>query len=294
MPSDKNPEDLLDPSRYLYRTGSSLSSYPTRIDHGFDKGDLKDELSEQRSALVDLQERLYASDSHSLLLVFQGMDAAGKDSTIKHVMTGINPAGFEVHSFGKPTSNELDKSWLWRHWRAMPARGRIGIHNRSHYEEVLIVKVHPEFLSGRSIPNLAIDEAFWRKRYDDIVSMEDHLTRSGTQVVKFFLNVSKDEQRDRFLSRLNEPDKFWKWNSADLEERKHWDDYQHSFADAIEATHRESAPWYVIPADHKWTMRLIVACLVRHHLQAMNPRFPIPSQDQLADIERDRAELESQ
>ena len=294
MPSDTQPEDLLDPSRYLYRTGSKLSSYPTRINHGFDKGDLKDELAEQRSALVELQEKLYANDAHSLLLIFQGMDAAGKDSTIKHVMTGINPAGFQVHNFGKPTSNELAKSYLWRHWRALPERGRIGIHNRSHYEEVLVVKVHPEFLQGRSIPNLTIDDAFWQGRYDDIVAMEDHLARSGTQVVKFFLNVSKDEQKNRFLSRLNEPEKFWKWNSADLQARAYWDDYQLAFADAIEATHRKVAPWYVIPADHKWTMRLIVACLVRHHLQCMDPSFPAPTDEQIDDIKRDKAALEQE
>ncbi|MCR9278613.1 MAG: polyphosphate kinase 2 family protein [Pseudomonadaceae bacterium] len=283
--------NFLDPDRYRFRKGDSLKDHSTHIDHDLDKSELKSLLAVERETLIELQEKMYANDAHSLLLIFQGMDSAGKDSTIKHVMSGINPAGFQVHSFGKPTSNELAHNWLWRHWRAMPERGRIGIHNRSHYEEVLILKVHPEFLDSRSIPNLDVDKSFWEKRYDDIKAMEDHLVRSGTRVVKFFLNVSKEEQRQRFLSRLNEPEKFWKWNSADLEERKFWDDYQDAFEDALKATHQTDAPWFVIPADHKWTMRAIVANIVRHQMTEMDPAFPVPNEQQLEYIARDRALL---
>ena len=225
--------------------------------------------------LEDLQERLYAEGRRSLLVVFQAMDAAGKDSTIAHVMSGLNPQGVRVTSFKQPTRTELAHDWLWRCQVALPARGEIGIFNRSHYEEVVAVRVHPEFLAGQAIdPGQAGKDAFWKQRFEDIATWERHLERSGTQVVKFFLHVSRKEQRERILARADEPDKQWKFSPGDVAERVHWDAYQDAFEAALRATSTKEAPWYVIPADHKWFMRTAVAAILVHHLEAMDPDFP--------------------
>ena len=214
------------------------------------------------------------------------MDAAGKDGTIEHVMSGLNPQGVRVTSFKQPTRTELAHDWLWRHQLALPARGEIGIFNRSHYEEVIVVRVHPEYLGGQ--------EADWEERYDAITGWERHLHASGTRVVKFFLNVSKKEQRERFLARAEEADKNWKFSAGDVAERERWDDYQHAFEQAIRATSTNDAPWYVIPADHKWLMRTAVASILVHHLEAMDPRFPEPSDEERAAIAEAVAKLRAE
>jgi PPK2 family polyphosphate:nucleotide phosphotransferase len=227
--------------------------------------------------LKQAQELLWASDSCSLLVVFQAMDAAGKDSTIEHVMSGVNPQGVSVVSFKQPSAEELDHTFLWRVAKAAPERGRIGIFNRSHYEEVLVVRVHPELLAHQQLPPGPRGKRFWRDRYDDINAFERHLARNGTHIVKFFLHISKDEQRTRFLARLDEPEKNWKFSAADVAERAHWDAYQRAYEDAITATSTPWAPWYVIPADRKPVMRAMVAQVLAHTISGMDLRWPTVS-----------------
>lgn len=234
----------------------------------------KELLRASREGLAQAQELLYADDRWSLLVVFQAMDAAGKDSTIKHVMSGVNPQGCSVTSFKQPSAQDLDHNFLWRTWKAVPARGQIGIFNRSHYEEVLVVKVHPELLDAQRIPDIKVNKAFWQRRYDDINDFESHLARNGTKILKFFLNVSKDEQRQRFLDRIEDPAKHWKFSQADLVERELWNDYQQAYQDAIAATSTAAAPWYVIPADRKWAMRAVVADIITTTIQGMDLHYP--------------------
>ena len=238
-----------------------------------------------------LQERLYAEGKRSLLVVFQAMDAAGKDGTIEHVMSGLNPQGVKVTSFKQPTRTELAHDFLWRCQLALPARGEIGIFNRSHYEEVIAVRVHPEYLAAQGAK---ASRGLWKERYDAITAWERHLHASGTRVVKFFLHVSKAEQRERFLARAEEADKNWKFSAGDVAERAHWDDYQRAFEAALAATSTEDAPWYVIPADRKWLMRTAVASILVHHLEAMDPRFPEPSEDEQAAIREAVAQLQAE
>ena len=238
-----------------------------------------------------LQERLYAENSRALLLVFQGMDAAGKDSTIKHVTSGVNPQGVRVTNFSRPTSKELEHSWLQRHWPALPERGHIGIFNRSHYEEAVTLRVHPELLLARKLPPRPVDDAFWRERLRDITAFEEHLGRNGTRVVKFFLNVSKREQKRRLFDRLNDPAKHWKFDPSDLAARSRWDDYHRAYEAAFAHTSTPEAPWYVVPADHKPAMRFIVATVVLETLKAMDPQFPEPDQRLLEEIEKAKVQL---
>lgn len=248
-------------------------------------------LQDSRRTLAEAQELLFADNRYALLLVFQAMDAAGKDGTIKHVMSGVNPAGTQVTSFKAPSAEELDHDFLWRVTRALPERGRIGIFNRSHYEEVLVVRVHPEYLQAQRLPDVPADGELWRQRYESINSFEQHLARSGTVVVKFFLNVSRQEQRQRFLARLGDPDKHWKFRAADVAEREHWDDYMRAYEEAIEATSTEWAPWYVIPADRKPVMRALVAEVVAHVVAGMDLRYPeVPASDR-AELSQARARL---
>ncbi|MEZ5561281.1 MAG: polyphosphate kinase 2 family protein [Pseudomonadales bacterium] len=266
----------LSPEQFRYTPGTSLAQYASQW------GPLKDAretLQTTIEELSDLQEKLYADDRRSLLLVFQGMDAAGKDSTIKHVTSGVNPMGFQVFNFKQPTYKELDHNYLWRFWRAMPERGRIGIFNRSYYEEVLVVRVHPEMLEARRLPHDTVDDRFWQRRYDDIRNMEAHLAENGMTILKFFLNVSKSEQRARLLSRLHESKKHWKFDPRDLDERDNWDAYQDAYARAIAATHTDRAPWFVIPADDKWTMRAIVARIVTDAIASLDISWPEPNHD---------------
>jgi PPK2 family polyphosphate:nucleotide phosphotransferase len=270
---------------------------PSQLRH-LDKSDLDDRADEMlvasRTALAETQELLYADDRYALLLVFQAMDAAGKDGTIKHVMSGVNPAGTQVTSFKTPSAEEVDHDFLWRVNRGLPERGRIGIFNRSHYEEVLVVRVHPEYLDGQRLPSPARGKQLWRERYESINAFEQHLARNGTVVVKFFLHVSKDEQRKRFLDRLDEPEKTWKFNAADVAERAHWDAYMEAYEEALEATSTPWAPWYVIPADRKAVMRALVAEVVAATVRGLDLRYPeLPDEDRAA-LADARARLEAE
>ncbi len=247
-------------------------------------------LEENRKLLDSAQDLLYASDTRSVLLIFQAMDAAGKDGTIRHVMSGVNPQGCQVYSFKKPSAEELDHNFLWRYMKSLPERGRIGIFNRSYYEDVLVVKVHPEWL-GPGAPEKP-DKRFWEKRYEDINNFEKHLTRNGTLILKFFLHVSKGEQKRRFLERLTNPDKHWKFSEADMAEREHWKDYQKAFEDAISATSTKRAPWHVIPADRKYVARALVADIVTMAIQGMDLKYPEVTPDKMAKLVAAREKLE--
>ena len=239
-----------------------------------DKTEAKVMLSEGIERLSDLQERLYASDRWSVLIVLQAMDAAGKDSVIKHVMTGLNPQGVEVHAFKQPSEDELNHDFLWRAGKRLPESGRIGIFNRSYYEEVLVVRVHPELLAAQHLPDHVTGPKLWQHRFDDIRNFERHLARNGTLILKFFLNVSREEQRQRFLDRIDEPAKNWKFSMADVSERKRWDDYMAAFDEMIRETSRPEAPWYVVPADNKWFTRLVVAAAMVEALEGLGLQFP--------------------
>lgn len=248
-------------------------------------------LDRSREELAAQQDKLYADDRWSLLLVFQAMDAAGKDGTIKHVMSGVNPQGCSVTSFKVPSVEELDHNFLWRYSKALPERGRIGIFNRSYYEEVLVVRVHPEVLERQRLPHSRRGRALWEERYEDINAFERHLTRNGTILLKFFLNVSQEEQHKRFLDRIEDPTKNWKFSAADLDESALWDDYQQAFEEAIRATATEWAPWYVIPADRKWVMRTFVADIVTTTLARLELSYPELSDQQRQELNDAKAAL---
>jgi PPK2 family polyphosphate:nucleotide phosphotransferase len=239
-----------------------------------DKPRAKEALQTGIEALAKLQDVLYAQDRWSVLLVFQAMDAAGKDGTIKHVMSGINPQGCQVSSFKSPTSTDLEHDYLWRCIKELPERGRIGIFNRSYYEETLVVRVHPEFLAGQKLPEQCVTKAIWDERFQDIRGFERYLRRNGTIVLKFFLNVSKEEQEKRFLARLDLPEKNWKFSASDSKERGFWDDYMKAYEDMIRKTATKESPWYVVPADNKWFTRVIVAAAVIDALASLDLRYP--------------------
>jgi len=245
---------------------------------GLRKEDAKDKaqafLKKNLKELADAQELLWASDTYSILMVLQAMDAAGKDGIIEHVMSGMNPQGCQVYSFKTPSAEELDHNFLWRCMKALPERGRIGIFNRSYYEEVLVVRVHPAFLDREKLPPAKLDKPFWKDRFDDINAFEKHLARNGTVIVKFFLHISKKEQRERFLARLEDPRKQWKFSPADLAERGFWDKYMEAYEDVIRETSTEWAPWYVIPADHKWIARAAVASILTDTICSLGLEFP--------------------
>ncbi|MES2569859.1 MAG: polyphosphate kinase 2 family protein [Verrucomicrobiota bacterium] len=239
-----------------------------------DKPRAKEALQNGIEALAELQDMLYAQDRWSLLLVFQAMDAAGKDGTIKHVMSGINPQGCHVSSFKGPTSDDLDHDYLWRCVKQLPERGRIGIFNRSYYEETLVVRVHPEFLSGQKLPPELVTKNIWEERFQDIRAFERYLTRNGTIVRKFFLHVSKEEQQKRFLERLDRPEKNWKFSANDAKERGFWDAYMEAYEETIRETSTEDSPWYVVPADNKWFTRVVVAAAVIDAMASLNLHYP--------------------
>jgi PPK2 family polyphosphate:nucleotide phosphotransferase len=229
-------------------------------------------------ALRELQERLYAQDQWAVLLVFQAMDAAGKDSAIKHVMSGVNPQGCQVFSFKAPSKEELDHDYLWRCVKRLPERGRIGIFNRSYYEETLVVRVHPELLTPQKLPPELVTERIWTERFESIRDLERHLTRNGVLIRKFFLHVSKREQQERFLERIDRPEKNWKFSARDVAEREHWDDYMHAYEEMIRHTATEAVPWYVVPADKKWFTRLVVAGAIVEALWSLDLQFPVVSE----------------
>ena len=250
------------------------------------KPDAQQRLADGVAWLAEEQEKLYAQDRRSLLLVFQAMDAAGKDGTIKHVMSGVNPQGCQVTSFKVPSDEELDHDWMWRAWRALPERGRIGIFNRSYYEEVLVVRVHEAILAGQKLPKEVVTKRIFKERLRDIAGFEDYLGRNGTTVLKFFLHVSRKEQKKRFIERLDEPDKNWKFSIGDVKERAHWDGYMSAYEDAIRATATRAAPWFVVPANAKWYARAAVQRIVISELQRVAPAWPAVKFDVAAERER--------
>jgi PPK2 family polyphosphate:nucleotide phosphotransferase len=253
----------------------SVANAPT---HDSEDSSYKQLLKQHLGNLDTSQKALYAHDRHSVLLIFQGMDAAGKDSTIRAVMKGVNPAGCQVFSFKKPSQKELDHDFLWRSC-ALPERGRIGIFNRSQYEEVLVVRVHPEILEYQQLPDFVDRDTIWTERLESIRDQEKHLARNGTVILKFWLNVSKEEQKRRFLARLDTEEKQWKFNPRDLKERPFWDEYMHAYEDALNATSREWAPWYAVPADNKPYMRATIAGIIVEALQNIGLRYPVPTDE---------------
>lgn len=264
-----------------------------RPDDAPDKQARRAILAERVAEIDRLQRIFYAHDRHALLLVFQGMDAAGKDSTIRSVLQGINPAGCQVFSFKQPSAEELDHDFLWRSARRMPERGRIGVFNRSYYEEVLVVRVHPEYLGGQQLPADVDLDNIWQSRYASIRDHEKHLAQNGTVILKFWLNVSREEQRQRFLDRLNEPEKNWKFSTGDVRERGFWDDYMQAFEAAVRETSRPWAPWYAIPADSKSYMRMTVADIVMRAMQGLNMHYPEVHEDERRHFDELRRRLEA-
>lgn len=273
-----------------------LHEVPTKVKDFYDsKDDYKDKIEEHMERISELQELLYASNQHALLVIFQGMDSAGKDGAIKHVLSGVNPAGFQVASFKQPSTEELEHDFLWRTTKQLPERGRIGIFNRSYYEEVLVVKVHPEYLEGQNLPADMVDmDSLWEDRYRSIVEHEAHLTRNGIKVIKIFLHLSKDEQRQRFLDRINEPEKNWKFSMGDVAERKLWKKYQAAFEDCLAATSTKDAPWYAVPADDKKNARMIVATIILETLESFKMEYPQVSDERLAEMQQIKQQLEAE
>ncbi|MGB5873737.1 MAG: polyphosphate kinase 2 family protein [Bacteroidota bacterium] len=251
-------------------------------------------LEQNLEQLASAQELLWASDTYSVLIVLQAMDAAGKDGLIKHVMSGVNPQGCQVFSFKKPSAEELDHNFLWRCAKRTPERGRIGIFNRSYYEEVLVVKVHPEILKSQKLPPGKRGESFWQKRYEDINNFEKHLARNGTVIMKFFLNVSREEQKKRFLERLENPNKHWKFSEADIAERGFWKDYMKAYEEALSATSTQWAPWYVVPADRKWVSRAVVAEIVTATIASLNLSYPTVSKARKVSLGKAQKSLEAE
>lgn len=253
---------------------------------------LKDEaqevLKQGISQLSDLQQKLYAQDRWSVLFILQGMDSSGKDSLIRHVLSGVNPEGCQVFSFKSPSADDLSHDFLWRTSKSLPQRGHIGIFNRSYYEEVLIVRVHPDLLGKERLPPSLVTKKIWKQRFEDINALEKYLSRNGTVIRKFFLHASKDEQKKRFLGRLDEPDKNWKFSEDDVREREHWDDYMHAYQDMIRHTATPHAPWYIVPADHKWFAHLLVASVIVETLAALHLAYPKVDNAKMKELQRTR------
>jgi PPK2 family polyphosphate:nucleotide phosphotransferase len=285
---------FISPFRVDGSTRFHLRSHKTADRGGIDKDKGEKILEANRKRLSDFQERLYAQDRWSLLLIFQAMDAAGKDSTIKHIFDGVNPQGCEVASFKQPSTLDLDHDFMWRAMIRLPERGHIGIFNRSYYEECLIVRVHRELLLKEKIPSKLVTRNIWQQRFADISAIERYLTRQGTVILKFFLNVSKQEQRERFLDRLDEPAKNWKFSMADVAERALWPRYQAAYQDMIRHTSTKEAPWFVVPADHKWFARVVIGSVITSTLDSLNLRFPRVGKDALEDFAKVRKALESE
>ncbi|MDP2423232.1 MAG: polyphosphate kinase 2 family protein [Bacteroidales bacterium] len=259
------------------------------------KNDALDKLDKNLEEMIQMQDKLYADSRYSLLLVFQAMDAAGKDGTIKHVMSGVNPQGTQVFSFKTPTATELDHDYLWRIYKRLPERGNIGIFNRSHYEEVLVVKVHPEFLLRQQLPDAknlnSINDNFWMQRYHQINNFEKHLSENGTVILKFFLNVSKEEQKKRFLKRIDDPARNWKFSANDVKERSFWNAYMQAYSEMLTHTSTDYAPWFVIPADNKWFMRYAVSNIIINRLKELNLEYPTLPPAEMAGLEQARQML---
>lgn len=289
-----NPDDFrIHPGKHV-----PISNIPTKIEPLYgSKKEYKKLLSEYRQDIYDLQNMMYAHNKYALLLIFQGMDTAGKDGAIKHVMSGINPAGVQVFSFKKPSTKELDHNFMWRTNLCMPERGRIGIFNRSYYEEVLVIKVHPEILTKyQHVPvefTKDLDQV-WKNRYDTIINHEKYAHQNGTKTIKFFIHISKEEQRQRFLDRIDRPEKNWKLSPSDTEERKFWDDYQQAYEDCVNETSSENSPWYVIPGDDKKNARLIVSQIILNHLHKLDMHYPKVTKEHKVKLQEIRKGLEAE
>lgn len=290
--------DRLDAFSAPFRVDGSgefhLKSHKTDAKGGLDKNEAEKILDANRKRLSEFQEKLYAQDRWSVLLIFQGMDAAGKDSAIKSIFEGVNPQGCEVYSFKQPTAHELDHDFMWRCMVALPERGRIGIFNRSYYEECLVVRVHPEVLAKEKLPPKLLTRNIRRERFEDISAVERYLARNGTVILKFFLNVSKPEQRERFLDRLEQPAKNWKFSMADISERALWPKYQAAYQDMIGHTASRGAPWFVVPADHKWFARVVIGSVIVSALDALDLKFPKVDAAALAEFKQVREALENE
>ncbi|MBE9013516.1 polyphosphate kinase 2 family protein [Pseudanabaenaceae cyanobacterium LEGE 13415] len=272
-----------------------LKDYDPAYTNGLkDKVSAQAELQEGVQKLAKYQDILYAQDSYALLILFQAMDAAGKDSTIKHVMSGVNPQGCQVYSFKAPSSEDLDHDYLWRSTKALPERGRIGIFNRSYYEEVLVVRVHPELLAKQKLPKEALGKDIWEKRFKQINHFEKYLVNNGIIVLKFFLNVSKEQQKKRFLDRIDQPEKNWKFSASDAKERQHWNEYMSAYEEMFSNTSTEHAPWYIVPADHKWFTRLVVSDIIVNKLKSMNLTYPEVSEQHRLELLEVKKMLESE
>lgn len=293
--ADNRIEKLLAPCRVNHGKRFRLKDHAPDDTGKLDevtKSGSKELLAHAVERLSELQEKLFAQDRWAMLILFQAMDAAGKDSTIKHVMSGVNPQGCQVTSFKAPTAEDLDHDYLWRCVRHLPERGRIGIFNRSYYEETLIVRVHPEILHKQKLPATLIDDDIWARRHRDISAFEQHLTGNGTAVVKIFLNLSKAEQKRRFLTRLDDPDKHWKFSADDVRERAHWNDYMHAYEETIRHTASPEAPWYVVPADNKWFARLVVVHAIIDKLSKLGVAYPKPDPNLRESLDAAREMLE--
>ncbi len=284
--------------RFIVPTGSKISlkkDYDTAFTADYkEKDDAKIKLQKDIERLAKYQDILYAQNTYALLVIFQAMDAAGKDSTIKHVMSGINPQGFQVFSFKQPSSEELDHDYLWRSAKALPERGRIGIFNRSYYEEVLIARVHPELLEKQQLPEYVKGNGIWKQRFEEINHFEKYLVNNGIIVLKFFLNLSKKEQKKRFIKRIELPEKNWKFSASDVRERAFWDDYMNAYEDALRHTSTQWAPWYIIPADHKWFTRMAVADIICSKLKELNLKYPTVTEEHHSDILQAKSILEAE
>lgn len=273
-----------------------LKDYDTKYKgKELDKQQAQELLEAGRKQLAEMQDKLYADNSHAMLIILQAMDAAGKDGAVKHIMSGVNPLGVRVHSFKVPSALELDHDFIWRHYLALPARGEIAIHNRSHYENVLVTRVHPEYVLKENIPGIdrvdQMDDHFWQSRFKQINRFEKNIAKSGTVVLKFFLHLSKGEQRKRLLERIDDPSKNWKFEMGDLRERAHWDAYQKCYEEAITATSTDEAPWFVIPADDKWYARLAIASTIYRYFEKLNISYPHVDDEQRAELEQARQQL---
>lgn len=290
---------MLDIEKIIVPAGKkiSLKDYRTDYTGTLDKDSAKKKLKKNTKKLAEIQEKFWADNTYSLLIVLQAPDAAGKDGAIRHVLSGLNPQGCLVSSFKAPSTQELEHSFLWRHYRALPQRGMIGIFNRSHYENVLVTKVHPEYILNENIPSIKsvkdIDKKFWDKRYDIINNFEKDIYENGTRIVKFFLNLSKDEQKRRFMDRLNFPEKNWKFSPSDLSERRHWEEYQKVYEEMLNRTSTQYAPWYVIPADNKWFSRYAIGKIIYKTLKNMDLSFPDPLPKEKLDAAKKELEAEN-
>ncbi|GAB2690097.1 polyphosphate kinase 2 family protein [Mucilaginibacter koreensis] len=275
-----------------------LKDYDTAYTADYQKEDAEEVLNDMIKEIADLQTELYAANKYALLIIFQAMDAAGKDSAIDHSMSGINPQGCQVYSFKQPSTEDYEHDFLWRHYKALPERGRIGIHNRSHYENVLVTKVHPEFLLKENLPGITrvddVKKKFWEKRYQSICNFEDHLISNGTAIIKFFLHVSADEQKERFIKRIDDPAKNWKFSSADIAERHHWKDYMKAYEEAISATATPDSPWYIIPADKKWFTRIAISSIILHTLKNLKLRYPELPKDEADKLQEIKKQLQAE